>query len=375
MPGSPPRCGSSAWFFDPALAERLMRTVVADALAAAAMAGTAAIAWRIAGREAALIALLLARGRVAGIPSVPARAASIITMCRSRSSVLAVAATVWSDRVRWAAVRGGRRDGLALAIGLECLPYLMVCAAAFALRYVVDRERRAGGRRLWPRARRIVGRRIPRRSSSPATGCAAYATPSRSTGWRWRVDRRARTRGSAERNSRATRMPCALAWATAAAVAAIGAVRLDRAALPARALRHDGPGGVADLARACARDAAAHSADGEEPADRDRDRDLPGGGAGCRARAAARIAICAAISAISPRRAALIAAVVTTLAAIKALFLRDLARHAAGRGVCAASVRGAAAAAARAALRRRPAADARRALDRRDQHRQRGGPR
>jgi hypothetical protein len=53
-------------------------------------------------------------------------------------SMLAVAATVWSDRVRWAAIAAGAATGLAMAIGLECLPYLLVCAAAFGVRYAID---------------------------------------------------------------------------------------------------------------------------------------------------------------------------------------------------------------------------------------------
>ena len=52
--------------------------------------------------------------------------------------------------------------------------------------------------------------------------------------------------------------------------------------------------------------------------------------------------------------------------------LRDLARHAAGRGLRAASVRGAAAAVARPARRGRRAADAGGAVARRDHHRERG---
>ena len=55
-------------------------------------------------------------------------------------TTLTVAATVWSDRIRWAAFAAAAVTGLALAIGLECLPYLMVCAAAFAARYVFDRN-------------------------------------------------------------------------------------------------------------------------------------------------------------------------------------------------------------------------------------------
>jgi hypothetical protein len=49
-----------------------------------------------------------------------------------------LAATVWSDRVRWTAAAAGALSGLALAVGLESLPYLMLCGSAFALRYVLD---------------------------------------------------------------------------------------------------------------------------------------------------------------------------------------------------------------------------------------------
>jgi hypothetical protein len=53
-------------------------------------------------------------------------------------AALTVAATVWSDRVRWAAPAAGALTGLALAIGFESLPYIVMCGAAFALRYLVD---------------------------------------------------------------------------------------------------------------------------------------------------------------------------------------------------------------------------------------------
>jgi hypothetical protein len=53
-------------------------------------------------------------------------------------SMLVVAATVWSDRARWAALAAGAITGLAMAVGLECLPYLLACAAAFAVRFVAD---------------------------------------------------------------------------------------------------------------------------------------------------------------------------------------------------------------------------------------------
>ena len=111
-----------------------MRTVWPMLWLLPTMAGTAAIAWRIAGREAALIALLLA---LVGLPAFHQFRPGRIDHhnVQIALSVLVVAATVWSDRVRWAAAAAGALTGLALAIGLECLPYLVACAAAFAARY------------------------------------------------------------------------------------------------------------------------------------------------------------------------------------------------------------------------------------------------
>src|SRR5215213_7057234 len=125
------------WFAEPAMAERLMRTAWPLLWLLPTIAGTAAIAWRIAGREAALIALLLA---VVGLPAFHQFRPGRIDHhnVQIALSVLAVAATVWSDRVRWAAWAAGALTGLALAVGLECLPYLIVCGAAFAIRHVVD---------------------------------------------------------------------------------------------------------------------------------------------------------------------------------------------------------------------------------------------
>jgi hypothetical protein len=124
-------------FAEPALAERLMRTVWPMLWLLPVMAGTCAIAWRIAGREAALVALLMA---VIGLPALHQFRPGRIDHhnVQIALAVLTVAATVWSDRVRWAAWAAGAVTGLAMAIGLECLPYLLVCAAAFAMRYVVD---------------------------------------------------------------------------------------------------------------------------------------------------------------------------------------------------------------------------------------------
>jgi hypothetical protein len=100
--------------------------------------GMAAIAWRIAGREAALIALVLA---LIGLPAFQQFRPGRIDHhnVQIALSVLVVAATVWSDRLRWTALAAGALTGLALAIGLECLPYLIACGVTFALRYVADR--------------------------------------------------------------------------------------------------------------------------------------------------------------------------------------------------------------------------------------------
>lgn len=124
-------------FAEPSMAERLMRTTWPMLWLLPTMAATAAIAWRIAGREAALVALLMA---VVGLPAFHQFRPGRIDHhnVQIALSVLVVAATVWSDRVRWAAWAAGAATALALAVGLECLPYLMVCAAAFAARFVID---------------------------------------------------------------------------------------------------------------------------------------------------------------------------------------------------------------------------------------------
>jgi hypothetical protein len=101
------------------------------------MAGAAAIAWRIGGREAAVIALLLC---VFGLPGFQQFKPGRIDHhnVQIALAVLVVAATVWSDRLVWAACAAGVLTGLALAIGLESLLFLALAGAAFALRYAVD---------------------------------------------------------------------------------------------------------------------------------------------------------------------------------------------------------------------------------------------
>lgn len=129
------------WLFgflgDAATAERLMRTAWPLLWVVPTMAGAAAIAWRIGGREAALVTLLLA---AVGLPAFHQFRPGRIDHhnVQIALSMLVVAATVWSDRVRWAPAVAGATTGLALGIGLESLPYLMFCGIAFAGRYVFD---------------------------------------------------------------------------------------------------------------------------------------------------------------------------------------------------------------------------------------------
>ena len=128
------------------MAERLMRTVWPMLWLLPTIAGAAAIAWRIAGREAALIVLLLA---VIGLPAFNQFRPGRIDHhnVQIALSMLSVAATVWSDRVRWAALAAGAITGLAMAVGLECLPYLLVCAARVrgALCVIDPKAARASG--------------------------------------------------------------------------------------------------------------------------------------------------------------------------------------------------------------------------------------
>src|SRR5262249_47841117 len=126
-------------FADGALAERLMRTAWPLLWLIPVMLGAAMIAWRIAGREAALVTLMLA---IIGLPALQNFKPGSIDHhnVQIALTVAAVAATVWSDRARWAAWAAGAFTGCALAIGLESLPYHPVCAAASALRYVLCRD-------------------------------------------------------------------------------------------------------------------------------------------------------------------------------------------------------------------------------------------
>jgi hypothetical protein len=124
-------------FADRALAERLMVALWPVLWLLPVMGAATAIAWRMAGREAAYIALLLA---VFGLPGMGQFRPGRIDHhnVQLALAVVAIAVTVWSDRLRLAAPLAGAVTGLALAIGLESLPMLALCGAAFGLRYVLD---------------------------------------------------------------------------------------------------------------------------------------------------------------------------------------------------------------------------------------------
>ena len=125
-------------FADNALAERLTAVAWPLLWLIPVIGGAAAIAWRLAGREAAIIVLLLAVFSGPGIQQFrPGRIDHHnvqIALVDSRLS----RRPVWSDRVRWCAIAAGALTGLAFAIGFEGLPFLALCGAAFALRFVFD---------------------------------------------------------------------------------------------------------------------------------------------------------------------------------------------------------------------------------------------
>src|SRR5262245_62787542 len=124
-------------FVGDSLAEQLMVATWPLLWLIPAVGGAAAIAWRVAGREAAYVVLLMA---VLGTPCMAQFRPGRIDHhnVQIALAVLAVAATVWSDRRRWCAAAAGAITGLALAIGLESVHVLTLCGAAFAVRFVID---------------------------------------------------------------------------------------------------------------------------------------------------------------------------------------------------------------------------------------------
>lgn len=126
-------------FTNVAVAERLARAVWPVLWLVPAMGGVSAIAWRMAGREAAIVALLFA---VLGLPAMLQFKPGRIDHhnVQIAIAVLAVAATAWSDRLRWAAMAAGILTGLGLAIGFECMPFLVLCGAVITIRAIQDHD-------------------------------------------------------------------------------------------------------------------------------------------------------------------------------------------------------------------------------------------
>jgi hypothetical protein len=122
---------------DTPLAERLMLALWPVLWLLPVMGAAAAIAWRLAGREAACVVLLFA---VFGLPGMGQFRPGRIDHhnVQIALAVLVVAASAWSDRHRGAAWAAGALTGLAFTIGLESLALLALCGAAFALRYLID---------------------------------------------------------------------------------------------------------------------------------------------------------------------------------------------------------------------------------------------
>jgi hypothetical protein len=124
-------------FMDAALAERLARTIWPMLWLLPAMAGVAAIAWRLAGSAGAPIAFLFA---ALGLPAfqhfIPGRIDH--HNVQIALAVALVAATAWSDRRHFAATAAGILTGVAMAVGFEGGPYVVLAGAAMALRFICD---------------------------------------------------------------------------------------------------------------------------------------------------------------------------------------------------------------------------------------------
>jgi hypothetical protein len=104
-----------------------------------AIGAISAIAWRLGGRNAGLIALLLAAFSLPAFQQFrPGRIDH--HNVQIALALLTVAASVWAGQWRPAAAITGVLSGLALAIGFEGLPFIVVAGAGFAFRFVFDRE-------------------------------------------------------------------------------------------------------------------------------------------------------------------------------------------------------------------------------------------
>ncbi len=122
-------------FADAELAERLMRAVWPLLWLLVAMAGAAALTWRLAGRQAGVIVLVLS---ACALPAFQHYRPGRIDHhnVQIALALAVVAATAWADRTRHAATLAGMLTGLAGAVGFEGLPFLVLCGSALALRFI-----------------------------------------------------------------------------------------------------------------------------------------------------------------------------------------------------------------------------------------------
>ena len=118
-------------------AEIFMRAVWPLVWLLAAIGGTAALAWRIAGRTAALLALVVA---ASALPAFQHFKPGTIDHhnVQVALAMAVVAAAAWSDRNRGAATFAGLLTGLALSIGLESIFFVVLGGATIALRFIAD---------------------------------------------------------------------------------------------------------------------------------------------------------------------------------------------------------------------------------------------
>lgn len=128
------------------VAELLMEQVWPLLWLLPAIIGVVAIAYRLRGRDAALMTLLfIVAARPAMFQFLPGRIDH--HNVQIALAVLAVAATVWSDRIPWTAWAAGIATGLGITIGIEAIPFHFLCGAAFAVRYILDPRAAAALRR------------------------------------------------------------------------------------------------------------------------------------------------------------------------------------------------------------------------------------
>lgn len=115
------------------LAEQLMRALWPLLWLLVAMGSVAALAWRLGGRTAALIALVLAACALPAFQHFkPGRIDHHNVQIALALAV--IAATAWADRARHAAALAGALTALALAIGLENVLFVALAGVAMALR-------------------------------------------------------------------------------------------------------------------------------------------------------------------------------------------------------------------------------------------------